>query len=421
VGQQTGQTTYRAIGRSIVFAVAVAVVLGFATAATGAGHAKPAKWIPGSLISVQQISAPKGAKAWRIMYRSNTGAGKHVLVSGLIVAPTRKPPRGGRNVLAWAHGTTGLARQCGPSGVSNPARNLVNYFSYPSQDGFDVGVPALTRFLAAGYVVAATDYQGLGTAGPHQYVVGGTLARNVLDSVKAAGNIKDAHASVRAVVLGWSEGGGASLWNGQNAGYGRPVKLLGTAALAPASDLYNQFRRAVAPGPTNAVAPSHEAALSIAALVGLQVANPKLRLQQVLLPAGVTTSKGLRSQCIEHFADTILQTSVDNGWGLDPTSHLFQPRIPPQPWLTVLKQNTPGYGKASAPILVMQGAADTVINPNATAQYIARACAFHERVQYTTYPNQTHQTIPSAAQSQYLRWIADRFAGRRAPSNCPNG
>lgn len=398
-----------------------AAVLAFATAAAGAGHAKPAKWIPGSLIAVQQISAPKGARAWRIMYRSNTGAGEHVPVSGLIIAPTRKPPRGGRNVLAWAHGTTGLAKECGPSGVPNPARNLVNYFSYQSQDGIDIGVPALTKFLAAGYVVAATDYQGLGTAGPHQYVVGGTLARNVLDSAKAAANLKDAHAGLRAVVLGWSEGGGASLWSGQDAGYGRSVKLLGTAALAPSSDLYNQFRAAVAPGPTNATAPSHEAALEIAALVGLHTAYPSLQLQQMMQPAGITAAKGLANQCIEHFANNVLQTSVDNGWGLDPSRHLFQLRLPPSSWLKVLKQNTPGYGRAAAPILVMQGTADTVINPNATAQYIARACALHERVQYTTYPNQTHQTIPSVAQSQYLRWIADRFAGRRAPTNCPKG
>jgi alpha-beta hydrolase superfamily lysophospholipase len=396
-------------------------VLVFTASSSGSGRAKHAKWPPGSLISVKQISAPKGARAWRILYRSSTGAGKHVPVSGLIVAPAGRAPRGGRRVLAWAHGTTGLAKQCGPSGVSNPARNLVNYFTNQSQDGIDVGVPALTKFLAAGYVVAATDYQGLGTAGPHQYIVGGTLARNVLDSIKAAANLKDAHAGLRAVVLGWSEGGGASLWSGQDAGYGAPVKLLGTAGLAPSADLYNQFRFAVLPGPTNAVAPSHEAALAIAAFVGLHVAYPSLQLRQVLLPAGITMSKGLANQCIEHFANTILQTSVDNGWGLNPSPHLLQPRIPPQPWLNVLKQNTPGYGKAAAPILVMQGTADTVINPNATAQYVARACAFHERVQYTTYPNQTHQTIPTAAQSQYLRWIADRFAGRRPPSNCPAG
>jgi hypothetical protein len=54
------------------------------------------------------------------MYRSSTGAGKQGPVSGLIIAPSGKPPRGGRNVLAWAHGTTGLTKQCAPSGVSLP-------------------------------------------------------------------------------------------------------------------------------------------------------------------------------------------------------------------------------------------------------------------------------------------------------------
>ena len=33
-------------------------------------------------------------------------------VSGLIIAPAGKAPRGGRNVLAWAHGTTGLTKEC---------------------------------------------------------------------------------------------------------------------------------------------------------------------------------------------------------------------------------------------------------------------------------------------------------------------
>jgi hypothetical protein len=67
----------------------------------------------------------------------------------------------------------------------------------------------------------------------------------------------------------------------------------------------------------------------------------------------------------------------------------------------------------------MQGLADTVINPNATTQYVARACGFGGPVQYSQYPNQSHQTIPSAAKSEYLGWIADRFAGRSAPDNCP--
>src|SRR5207302_383600 len=103
-------------------------------------------------------------------------------------------PKGGRKVLAWAHGTVGGARICAPSEQPNPAQNLVDYYSFASPCAVDVGVPALTTFLQRGYVVAATDYQGLGGPGVHQYVVGATEARNVLDSVKAAQHIQSTHA-----------------------------------------------------------------------------------------------------------------------------------------------------------------------------------------------------------------------------------
>jgi alpha-beta hydrolase superfamily lysophospholipase len=399
-------------------AVLVLLVVAFAFAAStaSADHGGVA---PGKLLSVASVAAPRGALAWRIVYLSSTADGRVVRVSGLVVAPAGTAPRRGRNVVAWAHGTTGLTAQCGPSTVDNPARNLVNYFSFISPFGFDVGVPALTSFLAAGDVVVATDYQGLGTGTPgtHQYTVAGTLAHNVLDSVKAAHALSAAHAGLRTVVLGWSEGGGASLWSGQAADYGTPVRVLGTAALAPNADIYNQVIGAVKPGPTNDTAPSHEAALTMALWTGLKAAYPFLSLSQVLQPAGISQARGLAHQCIEHFANNVLETSVDNGWGLDPSRHLFLSPVP-RVWAQTVKDNTPGYEPSKAPILVMQGLADTVINPNSTTQFVQRACGFRQPVEYKTYPGQTHQTIPSAAESEYLHWIAGRFDGRRAPSNC---
>ena len=49
--------------------------------------------------------------------------------------------------------------------------------------------------MDAGYVLAATDYQGLGTPGPHPYLVGAAEAMNALDSVRAARNLTEAGAS----------------------------------------------------------------------------------------------------------------------------------------------------------------------------------------------------------------------------------
>ena len=103
---------------------------------------------PGQVIWIARVPAPRGSVAWRIMYVSTTYNGTHVAVSGLVVAPDRgKVPRGGRKVLAWAHGTTGGARACAPSEPPNPAQNLVNYYGFSSPYAVDVGVPALTTFL----------------------------------------------------------------------------------------------------------------------------------------------------------------------------------------------------------------------------------------------------------------------------------
>jgi alpha-beta hydrolase superfamily lysophospholipase len=366
---------------------------------------------PGQLVWAAPVPAPKGAIAWRIMYVSTTFNGAHVAVSGLVVAPSRgKVPRGGRKVLAWAHGTVGGARACAPSEQANPAQNLVNYYGFSSPYSVDVGVPELTTFVNRGYVVAATDYQGLGGPGVHQYVIGGTEARNVLDSVKAAQHIQSTHAGKDVVTLGWSQGGGAAIWVGQDAAYGKPLRVLGSAALAPAVELGPQAQSKIPRGPVSTSSPYHEAALQLNVIRGLHAAYPKLPLSEVLTPQGITAMAAYRYECNVHLGDVLEEE------GLSPQMLLKLP--PPSNWLQKFYANTQGSSPTVGPVLVMQGTADTVVNPNASTAYVKRACQFRQPVQYTMYAGATHQTIPSVAQKQYLAWIADRFAGHRAPSNC---
>ena len=53
----------------------------------------------------------------------------------------------------------------------------------------------LRDMVDRGYVVAATDYPGLGTPGPHPYLVGVSEARAVVDSVRAARTMPQAGAA----------------------------------------------------------------------------------------------------------------------------------------------------------------------------------------------------------------------------------
>ncbi|GAA1246377.1 lipase family protein [Kitasatospora nipponensis] len=370
----------------------------------------------GDLIWARRVDAPGHAHACRILYLSTLHDGTPVAVSGLVAWPDGTAPRGGRDVVAWAHGTVGGPRQCAPSAAPDPARNLVDYFTYQSPYQIDVGVPALTDFLDTGDVVVATDYQGLGTPGVHQYVVAATETHNVLDSVTAARRLRSARASNHTAVLGWSQGGGAAVFVGQDtSGYSPDLDLVGVAALAPAADLGPQFEGLVPPGPRNDSSESHNAALRVNVYRGFLAAYPELRATEVLQPAGLQALEGDGTACIEHFAD-VIQNNVGDAHQLDT---LFQPlRDVPQSWHRRFHENTPGFVAPVTPVLVMQGTADTVINPHSTQQYVDRACAFGRPVEYTTYEGATHNTIPFEAQQQYLSWIADRFAGAAAPSTC---
>ena len=69
---------------------------------------------PGSIIRIEPMrGAPMGASAFRVLYRSKDRNGDTIAVSGVIVVPRGNAPRGGRPVVAWAHGTNATNRTHG--------------------------------------------------------------------------------------------------------------------------------------------------------------------------------------------------------------------------------------------------------------------------------------------------------------------
>jgi hypothetical protein len=87
-------------------------------------------------------------------------------------------------------------------------------------------------------VLVGTDYTGLGTNGPHPYLIGEGEARSALDSVRAARQLPELKLENRTVVWGHSQGGHAALWTGAiGFSYAPDVNIAGVAALAPATDL----------------------------------------------------------------------------------------------------------------------------------------------------------------------------------------
>jgi pimeloyl-ACP methyl ester carboxylesterase len=186
---------------------------------------------PGTIIRSEVIDGfYSGATAYRVLYKSTGYDGNPTAVSGLILVPDGMPPAEGRNVIAYTHGTVGVASNCAPSLVTNPEQQPLL---------FEGGA----ELLAAGYVVAASDYQGLGTPGPHPYLVGESEAMNELDIVRAARNLAEASAGDELVVWGHSQGGHASLFTGQlAASYAPELHLVGVAAGGPVPNLEDLFK-----------------------------------------------------------------------------------------------------------------------------------------------------------------------------------
>ena len=154
-------------------------------------------------------------------------------MSGVVVAPADPPP-GPRPVIAWSHGTTGVATGCAPSMTEDSLFEM----------------PVLKQAPGRGWVVVATDYPGLGTPGQHPYLDGVSEGRAVLDAVRAASQIEDGpELSSQLAVWGMSQGGHAALFSAQIAPtYAPELEIVGVAPGEPATDLATLLGRASGEG-----------------------------------------------------------------------------------------------------------------------------------------------------------------------------
>jgi alpha-beta hydrolase superfamily lysophospholipase len=351
---------------------------------------------PGALIRQERlVDPPPGASAWRVLYLSTDDDGDAVPVSGVIVAPDGPPPPGGRPVVAWAHPTTGVTSLCAPSLSPGAGTSTI---------------PGLAEMLAAGYVVTATDYPGLGTAGPHPYLVGTSEGRAVLDGVRAARALPEAGAGERAAVWGHSQGGHAALFAGQLApAYSPDVRLVGIATAAPATDLTALLQHDIGSVPGNVLA-------SLALVSWAQIYEPAgLRLEDVLEPLSVPIARRIAARCVEPQP----QLAVDL-----PAAEVLRLRfLQAQPWNVsgwdeVLAENTPRAPASPVPVLVNQGTGDTLVWRDVTASWVKAQCQQGADVTLREYENVTHTAIAGRSAADALTWLGDRFAGRTNANGC---
>jgi alpha-beta hydrolase superfamily lysophospholipase len=329
---------------------------------------------------------PKGGHAVRILYHSQTVHGRDVAASGVVLIPAGAAPRGGWPVVAWAHGTSGVARQSAPS--------LMKSVYY--------GENGLMPMVAAGFAVVAADYAGLGTPGPHQYDDKIAQANDVLYSIPAA------RAAVPALGRRWAaighSQGGVAVWGVAELEFKlRDPDYVGAISVAGDMDYDRMYQTAMARGPQVSLWWPMVA-------YGISASYPSLDVAKMLTPVGMSVFPDLTTKGGSAFA-AALKTVGD------------QPTIRPD-WRKLpevqnyirdsLSANKPIQG----PLLVLAGDDDHSVALANIADSVARACKLGLPIEYIHRPGLDHIPLFAETIGEQLDWVRDRLAAKPWVGNC---
>lgn len=335
--------------------------------------------------------ALKGAgSATLVLYRSIGVSGKAVAVSGSVTVPRGTAPKGGWPVITWAHGTTGIADRCAPT--RNPGTGRIASYT-------DYVYPQLKALLKAGYAVARTDYEGLGTAGAHPYLVGRSEGRAVMDMVRAARRVNPA-VGRRVVIAGHSQGGQAALWAASLAGSWTPeLKVAGAVAFAPASHLSEQaglIRQLSAPG-------GGLSALAASILRGLDAGEVGLDIPSLLSPAALALYPQTEQLCQSELG------AASSFGGLAPKD-VVRGDADLAPLIAAIDRNDdPENLRLRTPVLIEQGGADATVFPSFTAQLVDELTAKGAHVDSKVLPGVDHGGVVRSGLRTALAWIGQRL------------
>lgn len=346
----------------------------------------------GQLIRSQVVtdySLPKGVRAVRILYHSRDATGRDVAASGVVLIPAGQAPQGGWPVIAWAHGTSGVARICAPSMMKD-----VYY-----------GTEGLFPMVEAGFAVIAPDYAGLGTASDHQYLDPTPQANDVINAVAAAHRAV-AGLSARWVVDGHSEGGGAAWFVAQQEAGLKDPDYLGAVAVAGTVNmpwLMDYMTRNDA-----------DSFYAVYLAFGIKARFPQFRVGDMLTKRGMAHYRMLTTKGCWYYGDA-MERSHRLG------KHVLQPGWQSNRWVKRYAAETVSVRpNVRQPLLVLAGGADVSVPPPSIEPIVRRACHLGYHLEFKILPGLDHDPLMDKSTPYQLQWIRDRFLGRPAPDDCPS-
>lgn len=338
-----------------------------------------------------ELVLENAASGTRVLYSSEGFAGEPVPVSGAVFIPKGEAPKGGWPVLAWAHGTVGVADICSPS-FSGRSERDVTY---------------LDHWLAAGFAIVATDYEGLGTAGTHPYLHCRSQANSTIDSVRAAQQLGLPLAKQWAVT-GQSQGGQSALCTGAFvAEYAPEQEFLGTLATAPGVNFMQRFQHGGADDPNPFIG------ISLLLARGFETYEPSFNSKEAFTETAMALMPYTDKACVGEL--------IGIGYKANLTSGESMRHIP--------FSETPGVAAAAKhmeipltgwqhPVYIAQGTQDELVRYQDVYDFAEALCEKGVEVSLRVFEGADHSGPVNQGAAEFSDWVSARFDGGAAANNC---
>ncbi|NWA08557.1 alpha/beta fold hydrolase [Pseudomonas gingeri] len=356
---------------------------------------------PGQLLRTETLAPQQGLAAAgqniRILYTSTDGVGKPLpnVVSGALFIPRGTPPKGGWPLMAWAHGTVGSADVCAPSLTRRSERDR-HY---------------LDHWLAQGYAIVATDYQGLGTPGPHPYGLTRPLAYNTLDSIRAVAH-GDFQLSTRVVVFGQSQGGRAAFATAVYAStYAPDLDIVGVVATGtPYAAVHQRAADRERSNAHGSVVPTF--AYNLLRLDTARLLDPSFVPSDYLSEQAIPTYELSQRGCLHEIEQQVManQLTFDNSFK----------RSPRAAFAAVTRSAAYPTLKSDIPVFIGTGGQDRDVFVPDQKALVRDACAAGDRIEWHLYPQLDHSATVNGSLPDSTRFVAKAFAGEWIAGNCPS-
>jgi len=358
---------------------------------------------PGIVIRTEAMDNSKlpssAARGIRVLYSSTNGIDRSqsIAVSGQILLPKSPAPPGGWPIIAWEHGTTGIADVCAPS-----------WRGYGSRDR-----TYLNRWLDEGFAIVATDYQGLGTPGPHPYLLYRPEGYSALDAVRAALRTMSDVLQNKIILVGQSQGSGAALGAGWLAPrYAPDLNILGIVATGLVVDFVPQAGSAHPLLPVSFEDPAQmDAAYAMLEVEGTEESlHPEVDDRRFMTASGIEMSHVARTACL---IDLFNKAKALNVSGAD----LFTKQIAE---LNVGKKEASQIptGLIQVPVFAGTGLADYEASLPGQYNAVAAMCDAGTLVNWHRYRGLTHNGTVNGSLQDSVPFVKALLSGAHVTGNC---